>query len=301
MSCTKRLLKEYAAIQADEQKHFIAHPLEDNILEWHFTIKGFDDFFILFNVEKLGPNEGGFTNGRYHGRMIFPQDYPFKPPNIVLLTPNGRFEVGKKICLSITGYHPEYWRPAWGVSSALVALIGFFPTKGEGAVGSLDYTKEERKVYAKESRSFKCQTCGQCNSDIQWDDDVEGVITDKDVKKKSNITDEISFKINSTENLTSSNTSQASHSASTTETTTLTNNQIKTESVATKSVNTSIRQRNIPTNNIPAENLQNLNIQTNEINNTDSLKRKIDILLMIILCLAGILIIKKFLVFTHLI
>jgi hypothetical protein len=31
--------------------------------------------------------------------------------------PNGRFEVGKKICLSISAHHPEHWQPAWGSES----------------------------------------------------------------------------------------------------------------------------------------------------------------------------------------
>jgi len=30
-----------------------------------------------------------------------------------------------------------------------MALLSFFPTKGEGAIGSLDWTEEERKLYAK--------------------------------------------------------------------------------------------------------------------------------------------------------
>lgn len=33
------------------------------------------------------------------------------------------------------------------------------PTQGEGAIGSLDYTSEERKQLAKRSLSFTCQTC----------------------------------------------------------------------------------------------------------------------------------------------
>jgi ubiquitin-conjugating enzyme E2 J1 len=40
--------------------------------------------------------------------------------------PNGRFEVGKKICLSITGHHPEYWQPAWGSKSRPVATHRHF-------------------------------------------------------------------------------------------------------------------------------------------------------------------------------
>ena len=37
-----------------------------------------------------------------------------KPPNIIFLTPNGRFATNQKICLSISAYHPESWNPAWG-------------------------------------------------------------------------------------------------------------------------------------------------------------------------------------------
>ena len=33
------------------------------------------------------------------------------------------------------------------------------PTLGEGAIGSLDYTAEERKTLAKKSLNFFCPTC----------------------------------------------------------------------------------------------------------------------------------------------
>jgi ubiquitin-conjugating enzyme E2 J1 len=82
------------------------------------------------------------------------------PPPPVLLTPNGRFETGKRICLSISDYHPETWLPAWGLRLILEALISFFPTKGEGAIGSLDYGAEERKLLAEESREWCCPHCG---------------------------------------------------------------------------------------------------------------------------------------------
>jgi len=60
-----------------------------------------------------------------------------KPPNVIFMTPNGRFELHKKICLSISGYHPETWRPSWSIRTALLAMIGFMPTHGNGAIGSL--------------------------------------------------------------------------------------------------------------------------------------------------------------------
>jgi ubiquitin-conjugating enzyme E2 J1 len=75
--------------------------------------------------------------GIYHGRIILPPEYPMKPPNVIFMTPNGRFELHKKICLSISGYHPETWRPSWSIRTALLAMIGFMPTHGNGAIGSL--------------------------------------------------------------------------------------------------------------------------------------------------------------------
>ncbi|CAG8567619.1 16181_t:CDS:2 [Acaulospora colombiana] len=70
-------------------------------------------------------------------------DYTAQP-----LEPNGRFELNKKICLSITGFHPEYWLPAWGIRTVLLGLIGFLTTKANGAIGGIDYTENERRILA---------------------------------------------------------------------------------------------------------------------------------------------------------
>ena len=40
------------------------------------------------------------------------------------------------------------------------------PTKGEGAIGALDYTTEERQELAKKSRAWKCPKCGSCNATV---------------------------------------------------------------------------------------------------------------------------------------
>ncbi|XP_029966480.1 ubiquitin-conjugating enzyme E2 J1 [Salarias fasciatus] len=141
----KRLMKEAAELR-EPTEHYHAQPLEDNLFEWHFSVRG--------------PPDSDFDGGVYHGRIVLPPEYPMKPPSIILLTPNGRFEVGKKICLSISGHHPETWQPSWSIRTALIAIIGFMPTKGEGAIGSLDYTPEERRALAKKSQDFCCDACG---------------------------------------------------------------------------------------------------------------------------------------------
>lgn len=124
---------------------FHAQPLESDLFEWHFTVRG--------------PPDTAFAQGVYHGRILLPAEYPLKPPEIILLTPNGRFEVGKRICLSVTAHHQETWQPSWGIRTILTALVGFMPSKAEG-VGALDYPDEDRRGLARKSHGFRCPRCG---------------------------------------------------------------------------------------------------------------------------------------------
>eukprot|EP00249_Psilotum_nudum_P000939 c13153_g1_i1 orf=424-1416(-) len=135
----KRILQEVKEMQNNPSDDYMSLPVEDNIFEWQFAIRG--------------PKDTEFEGGIYHGRIQLPSEYPFKPPSFMLLTPNGRFETQTKVCLSISQYHPEHWQPSWSVRTALVALIAFLPTKPDGAIGSLDYTKEERHALAIKSRA----------------------------------------------------------------------------------------------------------------------------------------------------
>lgn len=43
------------------------------------------------------------------GKLIFPKEYPYKPPSIMMLTPNGRFKLNSRLCLSMSDFHPESW------------------------------------------------------------------------------------------------------------------------------------------------------------------------------------------------
>eukprot|EP00168_Porphyra_purpurea_P015011 TRINITY_DN446_c0_g1_i1.p1 TRINITY_DN446_c0_g1~~TRINITY_DN446_c0_g1_i1.p1 ORF type:complete len:271 (+),score=53.67 TRINITY_DN446_c0_g1_i1:101-913(+) len=77
----------------------------------------------------------------------------------MFLTPNGRFEIGTRICLSVTSHHEELWQPSWGIRTILTALVGFMPSKPTG-LGALDYTDKERKALAKKSLGYVCPRCG---------------------------------------------------------------------------------------------------------------------------------------------
>lgn len=155
----KRILADVRELQRHPSSRYFAVPLEENLFEWHFTIRG--------------PTGSDFEGGIYHGRILLSPDYPFKPPNIVFITKNGRFETGTKICLSISAYHEESWQPAWGVRTMLEAIISFMPSEGAGAIGALDWSKVERQKLAKESVNCSCTVCGPIASLLTEPTDTE--------------------------------------------------------------------------------------------------------------------------------
>jgi ubiquitin-conjugating enzyme E2 J2 len=94
-----------------------ARPLEANVLEWHFLLHGMPSSlrnkigpstFISFALRShIGPPETPYAGGVYWGKLVFPPEYPYKPPSIRMLTPSGRFKPGERICLSISDFHPD--------------------------------------------------------------------------------------------------------------------------------------------------------------------------------------------------
>eukprot|EP00761_Pharyngomonas_kirbyi_P000042 gb/GECH01000042.1/.p1 GENE.gb/GECH01000042.1/~~gb/GECH01000042.1/.p1 ORF type:complete len:223 (+),score=38.33 gb/GECH01000042.1/:1-669(+) len=139
--CLIRLQKEYKAIQRDPPPSIVSAPRNDNILEWHYVLYG--DAF------KNTPFEGGY----YHGKLHFPKEYPYKPPSITMCTPNGRFKIDTRLCLSISDFHPETWNPMWNVSTILTGLLSFMLEENitYGSISSSDKTKQQ---YAKQSMEF---------------------------------------------------------------------------------------------------------------------------------------------------
>ncbi|CAL4080999.1 unnamed protein product, partial [Meganyctiphanes norvegica] len=97
-----------------------------------------------------GTTERRINSRTAYGIMVT-ADTPFSSQNVPFQKANGRFETNKKICLSISGHHPETWQPSWSIRTALLAIIGFMPTPANGTIGSLDYTAPERQTLAKKS------------------------------------------------------------------------------------------------------------------------------------------------------
>lgn len=179
----KRLMRESKEMREATELYY-CQPTEEDLFEWHFTIRG--------------PVATEFENGIYHGRIILPVEYPMKPPSIILLTESGRFKTNEKICLSISGHHVETWTPTWGIRTALLAIIGFMETPGEGALGSLDYPAEERRILAKKSLSYVCPKCAVANSELLLPITEKSIEAQKEAKQLGN---QINF-VKKSENLT---------------------------------------------------------------------------------------------------
>ncbi|KAJ6438707.1 ubiquitin-conjugating enzyme [Purpureocillium lavendulum] len=145
-------VREAAEMSNSPSPDYTAEPLETDLFEWHFTLRG--------------PPNSAYGEGVYHGRIVLPPTYPLRPPSFRFTTPNGRFEANREICLSISGHHEETWQPAWGIRTAIVALRSFMETDARGQLGGLDTTDTVRRRLARDSGSHTCATCGRSNTDI---------------------------------------------------------------------------------------------------------------------------------------
>ena len=81
-SATSRLRQDYRRLKSDPIPYIVAEPLPSNLLEWHYVVSG--------------PEKSPFAGGFYHGKLVFPAEFPFKPPSIYMSTPSGRFKVRQR-------------------------------------------------------------------------------------------------------------------------------------------------------------------------------------------------------------
>ncbi|KAI0063989.1 UBC-like protein [Artomyces pyxidatus] len=138
----KRLSKEYVVMQREPPPFVWAAPDEKDILTWNYIIHG--------------PPDSPFTGGEYHGVLLFPSEYPFKPPGIKMYTPSGRFQPDKKICFSMSDFHPGSWNPAWSVATILTGLVSFM-LSDEMTTGSVTTSDAEKRLYAARSHAWNIE------------------------------------------------------------------------------------------------------------------------------------------------
>eukprot|EP00038_Savillea_parva_P002278 m.112506 g.112506 ORF g.112506 m.112506 type:complete len:1344 (+) comp10785_c0_seq1:262-4293(+) len=146
----KRLRRELkSAIKTAEEDRSIEVCIDgDNLTEWHFLIKGGMDTV--------------YTGGLYWGKMTFPEDYPVRPPAVYFFTPNGRYEVGTRLCLhGISDFHSEDWNPAISIVSLLRSVRHSMRDESVG-IGSITESDERRAAYARQSLAWNSRNADFC-------------------------------------------------------------------------------------------------------------------------------------------
>lgn len=136
ITAARRLQVDRMQLAKDPVPYILAEPLPSNVLEWHYVVKG--------------PEGSPYEGGTYHGKLVFPKEYPFKPPAIYMVTPNGRFKTNTRLCLSISDFHPDTWNPGWSVSTILTGLLSFMLEKSV-TLGSIETTDVQKRIYASQS------------------------------------------------------------------------------------------------------------------------------------------------------
>lgn len=133
--CRKRLQKDAEQIHLHPHPNFVSRPIESDITTWYFVFHSMKDTLYT---------------GYYLGKIVFPYNYPYKPPALYMLTPNGRFQVNTRLCLSMSDYHPESWNPFWSVSTVLQGFLSFMQEE-QSTYGSIICSTQKRKQFALES------------------------------------------------------------------------------------------------------------------------------------------------------
>ena len=154
----RRVTRDMEDIRKEPLDYLSVYVDPDKLHIWYFKIHGRED--------------SPFKGGEFLGMIELPKTYPFKAPDFTMLTPNGRFDTGKKICMSNSGFHPEEWSPLWSMTNLLVGFISAFFDEDVSThigVNHLRTTNEIKKNHAAESLAFNFSL--KANKYFQSEDD----------------------------------------------------------------------------------------------------------------------------------
>jgi ubiquitin-protein ligase len=123
-------------------------------------------WYIL--IGNFNGNEDEFEKGAYLVRMIAPADFPFNPPRFYFMTPNGVYEVEKKVCINIGEYHKDQYRAALGMAgfaSQLVSGMIGWRELGNG-INIVHTDAKKKRAMALDSARYNAEKHGQLIENI---------------------------------------------------------------------------------------------------------------------------------------
>lgn len=136
----KRIRNEIKMLKKDPIENIEVYVDEKNMLDWYFLMHGRDD--------------SDYKGGEYIGKVMNSPEYPFKPPDFMMLTPNGRFTAGKKICLSNSKYHSDEWSSMWNMKAIILGFESIMVDDKDKGISHIKVSKDERATFANKSKSY---------------------------------------------------------------------------------------------------------------------------------------------------
>ena len=138
----KRLVNELKDLKKNKIDEVQAIQDETDKFTFYFLMRG--------DIDKTSPYCGGY----YLGKILLPSTYPSKPGDFYMLTPNGRFTINTKICLTNSGYHTDEWTPTWSIRNMIIGFISIFNADDEHGISHIKESFSQRKHHAINSVNY---------------------------------------------------------------------------------------------------------------------------------------------------
>lgn len=136
----RRLENEEKKLNKEPLHYATAYRDKDDPLIWYFLM--------------VGQKGTDYYGGEYIGKILHSPKYPIEAPDYVLLTPSGRYETNRKICLSNSGFHKSEWSSTWNIISILAAFYSIWIDDREIGLGHIKDTPANRRRMAMDSINF---------------------------------------------------------------------------------------------------------------------------------------------------
>jgi len=138
----KRIISEYKDLLKEPNYFFSVYI--NNIFNWDFVM--------------IGPDDTLYEGGIFNGKIIFPANYPNKPPQVTftskIIHPN-IYKDGK-VCISILhegedqyGYEDvsERWSPTQSINSIMMSILSLFSCPNFESPANIECSVLHKKNY----------------------------------------------------------------------------------------------------------------------------------------------------------
>lgn len=144
-----------------------SYKLCTDVRQQNFDVFLKDDSDMGKWIMRIRDLEGEWVGGEYLLEVEAPDEFPFKAPKFLFLTPNGLYKHNEKVCISIGEYHNDNYPATMRIGMFIYTLIGAMIVthsqskedniKVAGGYNILSTPKEHKQLLAQQSKAFNTQ------------------------------------------------------------------------------------------------------------------------------------------------